>query len=310
MFAVPHAAFNYKTKTWETRRYYLPKLGRDFVVLTPIDMLTRDDNWINHADMVNQFDHLPDAVDNDQLRAQIEAYFRSRLSEKPTASERTAAAHATIMKFKELIDLYIKRKEETGDRARSISREKTERTHEELVEQIRALIPDLEAKTEFYKKPWTSYEEARERVLEFKSYIENQDGYQLINPAGGTRVSSEKDVQLYFGLIWCRTEFDVNREPNNGRGPVDFKVSYGAHDKSLIEFKLAKSSSLKRNLEKQVEIYEKANGTRQSVKVIVYYTAEEQAKLARVLTELNLVDDEAIIGIDARNDNKPSASKA
>ena len=36
-----------------------------------------------------------------------------------------------------------------------------------------------------------------------------------------------------FGLVWCNTEFDINREPNNGRGPVDFKASYGAGDKSL-----------------------------------------------------------------------------
>jgi hypothetical protein len=49
--------------------------------------------------------------------------------------------------------------------------------------------------------------------------------------------------------VWCGTEFDVNREVNNGRGPVDFKVSFGADDKSLIEVKLASNSSLKRNLE-------------------------------------------------------------
>ena len=60
----------------------------------------------------------------------------------------------------------------------------------------------------------------------------------------------------------------VNREPNNGRGPVDYKINAGAHDKSLIEFKLAKSSSLKRNLQWQVEVYEAANKTKQSMKVI------------------------------------------
>jgi site-specific DNA recombinase len=92
--------------------------------------------------------------------------------------------------------------------------------------------------------------------------------------------SKEKDVQLFFGLIWCNTEFDVNREPNNGRGPVDFKVSYGAGDKSLIEFKLAKSTSLKRNLEKQVEIYEKANKTRTSVKVVVCYLPAHKVEQA------------------------------
>ena len=45
---------------------------------------------------------------------------------------------------------------------------------------------------------------------------------------------------MFFGLLLQRTRFDVNREPNNGRGPVDFKISDGALDKSLIEFKLAK----------------------------------------------------------------------
>ena len=40
----------------------------------------------------------------------------------------------------------------------------------------------------------------------------------------------------------------MNREANNGRGPVDFKISMGL-DKTLIEFKLAKSSSLERNME-------------------------------------------------------------
>lgn len=309
-FQVSHAKFNYETKTWETRKYYLPKLDKDFVVLTPFDMLTRDETWINHSDMVKQFDLLPDAVENDQLRDQIGQYFKSRLSEKPSSSEKAAAAQATIMKFKELIDVYIKLKEDNGDRASAVSLEKTQNTYDALVAQVREAIPDLEARTDFYDKPWTSYDEARERVLSFKKYVEDQDGYQLINGQGTRQLSNEKEVQLFFGLIWCNTEFDVNREPNNGRGPVDFKVSYGAGDKSLIEFKLAKSSSLKRNLQKQVDIYEKANGTRNSLKVVICYTGEDQAKLARVLKELGLENEDAIIAIDARNDNKPSASKA
>jgi hypothetical protein len=309
-FWVPHARFNYTTKTWETRSYYLPKVEKDFVVLTPADMLTRDETWINHSDMIKQFDHLPDAVDNDQLRGQINNYFRSRLGEEPSPKDRKEAAQATIRQFRELIDVYIKLKEADGDRAEAVSRQKTHETNQALVAQVRAAIPDLEAKTDFYDKPWTSYDEARDRVLSFKNYVENQDGYRLINKGNGQPFSQEKEVQLFFGLIWCKTEFDVNREPNNGRGPVDFKVSYGSGDKSLIEFKLAKSGSLKRNLEKQVAIYETANGTRNSLKVVVCYTLEDQMNLARVLTELGLADEEAVIAIDARSDNKPSASMA
>ena len=309
-FAVTRARFNYTTKTWETRRYFLPKLGNDFVVLTPVNLLTKDETWINHADMINNFDHLPDAIEDEQLRGQVNAYFKSLMSEKPTAKERSYAATQTISKFRELIDIYIKIQEDHGDKAEAVSLAKTEETYSTLVEQVRAIIPDIKIKSDFYKKPWTSYDESLERVLAFKNYVENQDGYQLLNRGDNANVSSEKDVQLFFGLIWCATDFDVNREPNNGRGPVDFKVSYGAKDKSLIEFKLAKSSSLKRNLQKQVEIYEKANGTRNSVKVIICYSEADQHKVARVLEELGLEKEKAIIVIDARADNKPSASKA
>jgi hypothetical protein len=130
---------------------------------------------------------------------------------------------------------------------------------------LKKVVADLEARSDFYDRTWNSYDEALERVRYFKDYVENNDGYKLINRAGRP-FSREDEVQLFFGLIWCRSEFDVNREPNNGRGPVDFKVSYGSGDKSLIEFKLASNSSLKRNLEKQVEIYKRRTGQRRQLR--------------------------------------------
>ena len=142
-----------------------------------------------------------------------------------------------------------------------------------------------------------------------RAYIEDNDGNQLFNCAGKP-FSNEKELQLAFGLVWLGTEFDVNREVNNGRGPVDFKVSFGPGDKSLIEFKLASNSQLKRNLENQIALYEAANRTRTSVKVIVIYTAADQAKVDRILRELKLENEESIVLIDARSDNKASASKA
>ncbi|MFN8204565.1 MAG: hypothetical protein U0S48_18570 [Solirubrobacteraceae bacterium] len=40
------------------------------------------------------------------------------------------------------------------------------------------------------------------------------------------------------------------------------------------------------------------------------YTALEQAKVDRILRELNLENEQSIVLIDARSDNKPSASNA
>ena len=113
-----------------------------------------------------------------------------------------------------------------------------------------------------------------------------------------------------YRLVWYASVLDVNREVNNGRGPVDFKVSIGSKNASLVEFKLASNSKLKQNLEKQVEIYQTANNIDRAIKVIMYFTDDEYTKLSKVLKDLNLNDCKDIILIDARSDNKPSASNA
>ena len=94
---------------------------------------------------------------------------------------------------------------------------------------------------------------------------------------------------------------------------IDFaagRIDIGAADKSLIEFKLASNRQLKRNLQNQVEIYEKANDTATAVTVIVAYSAAEHARVIAQLKELDLQAREDIIVIDARSDNKPTGSKA
>ena len=120
-------------------------------------------------------------------------------------------------------------------------------------------------------------------------------------------IKKEKDLQLLFKFTWFGTVFDVNAEVNNGRGPVDYKVSYGDFDKTLVEFKLAKNSKLKQNLMNQVGVYEQANNTNQSMKVILYFSKAEYANVQRILKQLHLENNENIILIDACN-NKPSAS--
>ena len=112
-----------------------------------------------------------------------------------------------------------------------------------------------------------------------------------------------------YRLVWYATDFDVNREVNNGRGPVDYKVSKGAEDSTLVEFKLASNSKLKKNLENQVEIYKKANSTNNAIKVILYFTENEYTKIMKIFQDLNLQEGSDLVLIDARA-NKISASNA
>ena len=111
-----------------------------------------------------------------------------------------------------------------------------------------------------------------------------------------------------FKLTCYGSKYDINREPNNGRGPVDYKISNGAIDISLIEFKLAKNAKLKQNLKNQLEVYKKSNNTNNGLKVILFFTKDEEIRVKKIIKELGMENDNNIILIDARNDNKPSAS--
>ena len=179
LVSIPRARFNYSTETWEPRSYELPWYENDHVLLTPIDMLTKDDTWISRDDLIGQFSNIPDAVPNVQLRAQINNYFRSRLPRKPTKKDRGKAANDTITKFPELIDYYIRYKEMHAEDARSVSAERLEFSIRLYTHKFRELALLLKQETNFYGVSGKTYDEARARALYFKDVIENKGGYRL-----------------------------------------------------------------------------------------------------------------------------------
>jgi hypothetical protein len=306
--AVGRVHFNYATETWEPREYDLPLFQGDYVLLTPRDILTRDDTWINKVDLVNDFDQIPESIPNDALRAQINNYFLKILPKKATAKEKHEAEFRTIQQFPALIDYYIKFKEEHGGEAQNISSKRVAFSQQLYVEQFRDLIGLLRSQTQFYGISGNTYQEAHQRLAYFKDVIENKGGHRFfwINREPLHR---EDDVHILYRMTWCATETDVSTEVNDGRGPADFKISKGK-DKSIVEFKLAKNKSLERNLEKQTEIYERASDAQHGIKAIVYFTKEELGKVQRILKKLKLTDNRDVVLIDARRDNKPSGSKA
>jgi hypothetical protein len=272
-------------------------------------VLTRDDTWISFNDIVGRFSEIPEALPEAQLRAQMLNYFGQHLSLKPTKkiATRQRLPYSTSTRSCSTTTSGCARTQVTrpnpGAWTRSTRRwpsSSSRSSRSSTTSRLKLISANAAGRAT--TKRWPGVES-------FKQYIENQDGWKLINRQGEP-FSKEKDVQLYFGLVWFGSIFDINRETNNGRGSVDYKVSIGAADKSLIEFKLASNSQLKRNLEKQVEIYEKANQTATSVTVIICYTEADQAKVKKLLTELELNEREDLVVIDARSDNKPTGSNA
>lgn len=306
---VPKVRFNYETETWVGDTYDLPSYLGDYVLLTPHDMLTKDDTWINRTDLIREFDQIPNAIPNHELRAQINNYFLRALPRKPKKRDEDKAAIDTILRYPELIDYYIKYKEDNGERATSISSNKVEFSRKLYVRQFGHLARLLATETLFYTLRGNTYDEAHARVAYLKDVIEHKGGHRIFY-VDGKPIEREADLQILYRLTWFGTPSDVSREVNDGRGPVDFKISRGSRDKTLVEFKLASNSQLERNLQRQLEVYQKASGADRGIKVILYFTREELDRVARILKRLGLHSQRDVVLINARRDDKPSGSKA
>lgn len=312
-FTVQKALFNYETMTWQHQKYLLPCFNNDYVLLTPKDILTRDETFINRKDMLKSMERIATSIEDSALRFELDNYFTDVLRRKNKEipkTEKDKMAVELIRAHPKLIDYYLKYKEDNEEEATSNSKQVVSEAEMLFNDQIQKFIEILSSHTSFYSKHMPdSFEEAKKRVLFLKHAIEDKDCYRLFY-IEGKPVRREKDLQIMYDLVWYASEVDINREVNNGRGPVDFKISYGSGNATLVEFKLASNKSLKQNLKNQVEIYKKANNIEKAIKVIMYFTTDELTKIETIFKELNIRNSDEIILIDARNDNKPSGSRA
>lgn len=149
----------------------------------------------------------------------------------------------------------------------------------------------------------------------FRRLVENNGMHEAFyNDSGKQR--HERFAQLLFFAVadaYCTAnDLDLNREPNAGRGPVDFKLSRGFKAKVNVEVKYSSNSKLIDGFTKQLKIYDEAERTQHSVYLIIR-TTESTAAIdtivelrSKELREGKRVPD--IIVVDGRP--KPSASKA
>ncbi|MFM6943145.1 MAG: hypothetical protein ACKOW4_07560 [Aquirufa sp.] len=71
--------FDYELERWMPKEFKLPYIFGDFVLLTPKDILTKDENWINGNDLKGDFSRICNSIQNDQLRNEISNYFQKKL---------------------------------------------------------------------------------------------------------------------------------------------------------------------------------------------------------------------------------------
>lgn len=319
---VNHVSFNYDTHSWMSGTFLLPCLNDDYVLLTPRDILTKDQNWINKKDLALKFLDIAYSIPNEQLRSQLNNYFHSVLPTRKTKkglpkenslTEKMMAISETIRQYPILLDYYLKYKEDHGKEATTLANCHVEEIEDVFIYQLRKFIAYLQQHTSFYDIETNSKEATLKRIMYLKDCIEHK-GCHSIFYHKKEPIGTENYLQIMFRLTWYNSRFDVNREVNNGRGPVDYKISYGSADMSLVEFKLASNSQLERNLSHQLEIYQRSNqvsdGKVTGFKVIIYFNDKQYERVRKILAKIGKTNDPNIILIDASLDNKISASKA
>ncbi len=119
-----------------------------------------------------------------------------------------------------------------------------------------------------------------EAIELFKNFVEDKGGWRLLYNEDKPR-SEESSQLLFYGVVshYCdRINVDLNREANNGRGPVDFKLSQGVL-KTIIELKLSSNKKLSHAVETQIPIYMSQENIKTAILLIVKVTDTKATNL-------------------------------
>lgn len=155
---------------------------------------------------------------------------------------------------------------------------------------------------------------------EFRTAVEDTDLWKALWNDDLTKHRDEKIVQAIAGAMWvqqCKAaDVDISKEPNMGRGPVDFKFSAGWTKRALIEVKFIASTKFFQGVEKQLPQYLKTEQISGGYYLCVGFTDQDfsTARIDKVKDTCRTLSDQKGVTmkplfVDARHDNKPSASK-
>ncbi len=314
-FAVHKIGFDFKKEVWYDGRFMLPTLQRngkkDFVLLVPRKILTKEDTWISRNDFLRNDTAIFNIISNEELRAKINKFFYDNLQIKLNKKKqqekdyskksRNNALFKTVQKYPELLDYYIKLKEQRKDTAL--------RLHVAEPESINFFPDATQIQAKIREKKFgrlTSFDDCVSRIAFFKKTLESnsRDLYFKEKPL------QEKHLRVMFKNTTYGSLFDYNSEVNNGRGSIDFVISFSSQDKTGLELKLAANKKLKQNLLNQGRVYQKDSNLKYVIKVVFFFSNEELKRVNKILRELNKsVDNREIFLIDCRKKESGSNQK-
>jgi hypothetical protein len=183
------------------------------------------------------------------------------------------------------------------------------------VERVAALTNSpIRSASEFFHR-------IRSFFIEIRHLIEQDEGYRLLitqGAEGKPQLRSEEEIQIalkHWLRPMCRAaNIDLDREPQTGRGFLDFKLSIGHDFRCLVEVKLFSSAKLQDGLGIQLPIYLLADRCMYGIYVPIFLETsdhEVQMRELQVLATARARSHGVVIDvIDMRAWRPRAASKA
>jgi len=299
-----NAYFDYKYRQWCSETLYLPV--NPYKKDSPILLVPQD--FLNVLPEINTDDFASTIQLSERLRNDINYEIDKNLN-KETISQIALENYHLV---KEYIDIVEKRKSINFNKLMKITlRYKWYELSKDIVDNSSFTFDNVPNDETFYSKIY-------DFVNYYKDFIELHSGYKLLWNDSRTNPRNEEDVQLLFkGILdeHCKAnDIDLTREVNQGKGPVDFRFSHGYSNRILLEVKLAKNTKFWNGLEKQLPEYMKVDSCKKGIFLVIVYSEKDVQRIKDIkkicldVCELHDVDIK-IVSVDARPDNKMSASK-
>jgi hypothetical protein len=118
----------------------------------------------------------------------------------------------------------------------------------------------------------------------FKHLVEEKRLNELLFDGDGRPKIEKASQLLFFGIAdaYCfSNNIDISREPETGRGPADFKLSRGYHERVIVEAKLSSNGKYLDGLTAQLPTYLKAEKAKHGIHLLIQI-GDHEKKLQRI----------------------------
>lgn len=301
---VQNAYFDYEYKRWCAGEYLLPV--NPLKNNAPIVLVPK--SFLNVLPEINS----QDFSDTIQLADRLRNDFNYEVDKNLDKEKIAKIAIENYDLVKEYIDIVEKRDAKSfGDLMKQTLRYMWYGLSKEVAVGNPFTFDDVMNDVDFFSK-------VNGFVNYYKEFVELRSGYKLLWNDTETTPRSEDDVQLLFkGILdeHCRANnIDLTREVNQGMGPVDFRFSCGYSNRVLLEAKLAKNTKFWNGLKKQLPHYMRVDSCSKGIFLVIIYTDKDIKRIRDIQDICRDVCDSfkvdiKVVSVDARVDNKESASK-